>query len=83
LEKREINSPVSPVIVAKVQSGEIVVAGDLTIPVARGAIVMPVPAQAQQGTPVDGPEWHPRASLAEIPQGSVRLALVFVVHVSP
>ena len=60
LEQLEIDSRESPVIVAKVQFGEIVIAGDVTTAVPGDAIVTPVPGQAQERTPVDGPEWHPR-----------------------
>ena len=47
LEKLKIDAYDSPVIVSKVQSREIVIAGDLTTAVAGHAIVMPVPGQAQ------------------------------------
>ncbi len=49
-EKLKFEAHDSPFIVAKVQSGEIVLAGDLTTPVAGDEIVTPVPGQAQEST---------------------------------
>ena len=50
--------------------GEVVLAGDFTMAVARHPVVTPVPWEAQEGTPVDGPEGTHSGVRLDSPFGS-------------
>src|SRR4051812_33858264 len=63
--------------------GEVALTNDLTTAVAGNADVMPVPGQAQERTPVDGPEWDPLGGHAKFPIRVVRNAIGVEVGVEP